>query len=155
MLPEKATYYLLQGLESAPIVIEKMLADSAPVDWDRRPDPQRFSLREVICHLADWEPIWLERIRRMAEEDHPSLPGYDEGQLALDHDYVHADPQEQLSRFREGRKSLVAFLRHLPTESWSRRAHHSEWKELDISQLATLILGHDGYHTKQIAEWLG
>ena len=69
MLPEKARFYLMKGLESAPVVIKRMLRTADSVDWDRRPDPERFSLREVLSHLADWEPIWLERIRRMAEED--------------------------------------------------------------------------------------
>lgn len=154
MLPEKARFYLMQGLEAAPVVIEKMVADSASVDWDRRPDPERFTLREVVCHLADWEPIWLERIRRLAQEDEPHLLGYDEGQLAIDNDYARADPQHQLQRFREGRDELLAYLRNLPAESWERRGTHSEWQNITIAALATLILGHDGYHTKQIAEWL-
>lgn len=154
MLPDKARYYLLHGLESAPVVVERMLADSVNVDYDRRPDPERFTLREVLAHLADWEPIWLERVRRMAEEDEPRLPGYDEGLLAIDHDYAHADPNEQLARFKSGRVALVDYLRNLPVESWARRGIHSEWSELTIFHMAVLILGHDGYHTKQVAEWL-
>ena len=153
MLPEKARFYLMMGLESAPVVIERMLRTADSVDWDRRPDPERFSLREVLSHLADWEPIWLERIRRMAEEDNPTLPGYDEGQLAIDHDYAHADPWEQFARFTTGRSNLVNYLRNLPAESWSRPGFHLEWSELNISFMAVLILGHDGYHTKQVAEW--
>ena len=155
MLPDKARYYLMKGLEAAPLVIEKMLTDSADVDYDRRPDPERFTLREVLAHLADWEPIWFERIQRMAEEDEPHLLGYDEGQLAMDNDYAHSDPRRQLMRFREGRTALLGYLRNLPAESWSRRGVHSEWSELNIAAMAVLILGHDGYHTKQVAEWLG
>src|SRR5687767_654533 len=154
MLPEKARFYLMEGLGAGPVVIGKMLADSAGMDYDRRPDPERFTLREVLAHLADWEPIWLERIQRMAEEDEPHLLGYDEGQRAIDDDYAHADPHRQLQRFRDGRAKLLAYLRNLPPESWSRRGIHSEWSELNISSMAVLILGHDGYHTKQVAEWL-
>ena len=108
----------------------------------------------AIAHMADWEPIWLERIRRMADEDEPSLQGYDEGKLAIEHDYSHTRVAEQLLRFKEGRRATVAYLRELPAESWSRRGLHSEWKELNIANMAVLVLGHDGYHTKQIAEWL-
>ena len=154
MLPEKARFYLLQGLDAAPVAIERILETTESIDWDRRPDAERFTLREVVCHLADWEPIWLERIRRMAEEDTPSLPGYDEGQMAIDRDYAHADPHEQLRRFRRGRAELVNYLRNLPAESWLRRANHSEWHNLSIEHLATLILGHDGYHSRQVAEWV-
>ena len=154
MLPEKARLYLLEGLESAPVVIERMLRTAESLDWNRRPDAERFSLREVVCHLADWEPIWLERIRRMAEEDNPRLPGYDEGQMAIDRDYAHAEPREQLARFTSGRVALLRYLRSLPSESWSRPGFHSEWNEVTVASVAVLILGHDGYHTKQVAEWL-
>jgi hypothetical protein len=153
-MPPKTRDYLLHGLAGTPVVVASLLRDAAPSVWDRRPDPERFTLREVIAHLADWEGVWLERIERMATEDHPTLQGYDEGQWALDHDYAHADPQEQLNRFAAGRAALVERLRALPPEDWHRTGFHTEWDDVTIGALATLVLGHDGYHTRQIAEWL-
>ena len=32
---------------------------------DRKPDPERFTIREVVAHMADWEGVWLERARRV------------------------------------------------------------------------------------------
>ena len=34
--------------------------------------------------MADWKPLFQERLTRMRSEDHPALPGYDEGHLAID-----------------------------------------------------------------------
>jgi uncharacterized damage-inducible protein DinB len=154
MLPEGARNYLLHGLGATPIVLEKLLREATTADYDRRPDPERFTLREVVAHLADWEPIWLERLLMIQSEANPTLPSRDEGQLAIDHDYAHSNPAERLARFREGRARTVQHLQALPPEAWARTGQHTQWGPLAVAALATLILGHDGYHLRQTAEWL-
>ena len=54
------TDYLLSALEGAPDVIAALLDGVPPDDalWDRRPDPERFSLREIVAHLADWDGVY-------------------------------------------------------------------------------------------------
>ena len=154
ILPDPARNYILQALEGTPVVVDRLLLAAREPDFDRRPDPERFTLREVIAHLADWDPVWLERIERMRLEENPELPSYDEGQWALDHDYAHAVITGQQERFRAGRRALVARLRSLTPEEWERTCRHAQWGDLSISSLAVLVLGHDGYHTRQISEWL-
>jgi uncharacterized damage-inducible protein DinB len=154
LLPEGARSYLLHGLEATPVLIERLLREATTADYDRRPDPERFTLREVMAHLPDWEPVWLERLQKIHAEDHPVLKGYDEGQWAIDHDYAHADVSDRQARFRNGRARLVKFLLELPPEAWEQTGQHSQWGPLSIAALATLVLGHDGYHLRQISEWL-
>jgi hypothetical protein len=154
MLPEATHRYLLHGLAATPIVIDRLLLAATPADYDRRPDPERFTLREVIAHLADWEPVWHQRLQRVRTEEQPMLPGYDESQWAIDHDYAHAAVPEQMARFREGRARLLAFLRDLSPEDWDRTGQHSQWGRVTLADLAVLVLGHDGYHLRQIADWL-
>jgi uncharacterized damage-inducible protein DinB len=155
VLPEKTRYYLLEGLSAAPTVMAHLLRGATDAELDRRPDPARFTLREVIAHLADWDPIWLERLTDMRDRDRPPIKGYDEGQLALDHDYARADAGEQLALFRERRERLLAFFKELRPEQWDRQGVHSEYGLMSISDWAAQILGHDGYHLRQSAEWLG
>ena len=154
MLPAKSRYYMMHGLAGVPAVIESLLDGATEADFDRRPDPERFTIREVMGHLADWEGVWLERAKRMAQEDNPHLQGYDEGQWAIDNDYAHMDVAEQVARFRSGREAMVSFLKSLPPEAWGRTCTHDEWGSSSIEAMAVLVLGHDGYHTSQIAEWL-
>jgi uncharacterized damage-inducible protein DinB len=154
MLPDKARSYLLHGLSATPLVIDRLLKDATEAEFDRRPDPDRFTIREAMAHLADWEGVWMERISKMATEENPHLQGYDEGQWAIDNDYAHLDVHEQQARFREGRARLLAYLRDLPSDQWQRSGLHTEVGPVTIASLAVLVLGHDGYHTKQISEWL-
>jgi hypothetical protein len=127
MPPDPVRRYLLHGLAATPVVIDRLLRDAAPGDYDRRPDPERFTLREVLAHLADWEPIWLERLEKIRSEARPALPSYDEGQLAIDRDYAHADPARQRACFREGRTRLLQFLEELASDDWERTGRHSQW----------------------------
>ena len=111
MLAEYIRNYLVAGMRATPFVMERMLQDAKPDDYDRRPDPNRFTIREVVAHLADWEPIWRERMGRMVAEDDPHLPDIDEGELAVQHDYAQTDVREQLSRFHHERAALADFRR--------------------------------------------
>jgi len=146
--------YLLFGLEATPVVVHSLLENQPEDIFDKQPDPERFSLREVVCHLADWEGVWLNRMQKMVSEESPELPGYDEGQWAIDHNYKEANAKEQIAKFIEGRIALVAFLKKLESEQWQRTGIHSQWGPISILSLATLVIGHDGYHTKQIVGWL-
>src|SRR4051795_4045891 len=101
MLPQYIRNYLIHGLNSTPDVIEYLLKDATPEDYDRRPDPERFTIREVVAHLADWEGVWLDRATKVVTEDKPALESYDEGQWAIDHQYSTLDVKEQLAKFRD------------------------------------------------------
>lgn len=150
MLTDRIHHYLLIDLESAPEVLARLLADVAdPATWDRRPDPDRFTLREMVAHLADWDDVFLGRMTQTRDEENATLRGLDEGQVAIDHDYAHADPQECLMRYEAGREKIVAFLRALSPEQWGRVGTHTEVGPISLEAQAVLIAVHDGYHRQQ------
>src|SRR5205823_12464234 len=114
--------------------------------WDFRPDPDRFTLREMVAHLADWEPIFMERFQRTRSETEPRLPDYDEGKIAIERDYAHSDPIANLARFRAGRASLVTFLQSLDDADWERTGDRepygpmrSEEHTSELQSLAYLV----------------
>lgn len=156
MLPPAIQRYLLITLEQNPSVISKLLS-SAPSHgqvWDNRPYSDRFTLREIIAHLADWDPIFLNRLYRIVNEAYPELPNIDEGQMVIDHDYATQDPHHNIDRFVEGRERLVKYVRTLPVDAWDRRAKSGFVGDLSLADLLELIVVHDGYHAGQIVEWL-
>ncbi len=161
MLPEKLHRYLLIDLESAPDVLAKLLEEVTGPAWDRRPDPERFTLREVVAHLADWDQVFLGRLTQTRDADNALLQGLDEGQVAIENDYAHADPARGLARYGANRAKIVSFLRALPSEQWAKSANHTELGLITIEAQAALIAFHDGYHRQQVvcyvsgesAEW--
>lgn len=147
MVPEPVRTYLIHDLEAAPLVLTQLLASRT--DWDHRPDPDRFSLREMLAHLADWEEIWLMRVKRITSERNPFLPSIDEGQMAIDRKYATVDPQQSLERYRTGRLALVQAIKDLHEDDWDRPAQREFVGDIDFLQQIAMIVGHDGYHMKQ------
>lgn len=153
MVPERVRKYVLEALSATPLVLNRLLDGISDAEADSRPDPERFTIREAIAHMADWEPIWRERFVGIVEKENPDLPGYDEGQFAIDRDYAHSNLSEQLARFAEERAQLTAYIATVPREAWNRTAVHGEMGPITFHDLITLLLAHDGYHVKQVIEF--
>jgi len=154
--PPPARNYLIKALGGMPDVFDHLLSGLGPDDprWDKSPDPIRFTLREMAAHLADWEPIWAERLCRVRDETRPLLPSIDEGQLAIANDYKHQAPLESLHRFRAGRAKVVGILNDLSSPDWEKVAEREFVGPLTMQMLASFVLSHDGYHLHQVVEWL-
>lgn len=156
MQPAYIKKYFLTALNATPEVLEAFLKPLPTDDprWDLRPDPDRFTLREIVAHLADWDPIFTSRMERIVKEDLPVIPNLDEGQIALDHDYAHQDPHAGLARFRTARAALVVFLSGLTDADWSRVGVKEPLGPVTLERLAVVVLAHDGYHMEQVVQWL-
>jgi hypothetical protein len=155
MLPNRVQMYLLQDLAATPEILNHMLSSSiSPAIWDRRPDPERFTLREIIAHLADWENVFQERLRQTRDEDQPIFIAYNPAQLALDHDYAHTDPQICLAQYSERRQATLALLHSMTPAQWDRSGRHGEVGPVTATEQAVMMSGHDGYHLRQVVQWM-
>lgn len=155
VFPDGVRHYLVEGLVAGPILVGSALNRFKAGDpfWDARPELDRFTPREIIAHLADWEPIFLERLNRMLAEDHPDLPGYDEGKIAEDREYARSEPLLSLERLHEGRSVLVSAVRAMPAEGWLRTAHRGGVGDVTVGELVAMIVGHDSYHAHQLIRY--
>ena len=147
--------YYLGGLETAPAVLNSLLGGLNADDpiWDFQPYPDRFTLREVVAHLADWNGIYVERVDQTKNEDFPTLPNKDEGQIAIDHDYAHSNPVASLNRFMESRKAVVDQANSLDPALWDRKAIREGVGELTIGDLISIVSLHDAYHLRQVVDY--
>jgi hypothetical protein len=146
--------YLLKGLLSGPEIVTRLVDRVTPDQYDRKVDPERFSLREAVAHLADWELITQERLRVAVETSGGGVPDIDEGQVALDHDYAHSDPKIQARLFVERRKQTVDQLeRVLPGLADNFVVHGVRGKQT-IEDMASMELAHDTYHIDHLTLYL-
>jgi len=146
--------YLWRGVESNARVISFLLRD-LPEDsphWDARPDAKRFSLREVVAHLVDYDSISRERFERIIREDKPELPDWDATEAAQHYDA--RNPKHQLENLLVSRQELAVWLEGLSDKEWKRVGSHSRVGEFSVEEGVALFLGHDAYHLEQIAAWL-
>jgi|SRR5579871_1053366 len=147
-------FYLLPTLEFGPLVVRRLLHQIPASRLDEALVEGRFTPREVIAHLADWEPILRERIEAARTEPGTVIQVWDEGQMALDHGYARTDPEEQCALFIRERSLTAALVRGLAAEDWGKTVQHPERGVQSVDDMANLILGHDLYHIEQLSAFL-
>ncbi len=117
-----------------------------------RPVPGKWSTLEVVCHLADFEPILADRMKRVIAEERPALIGADENRFAAALAYHDRDSEEELKIVETTRSQMAKILRKLPDAALERVGVHSERGPLTLEQLLTAAIRHIPHHVKFIEE---
>lgn len=146
--------YVLGALENNAVVLGYLLRD-VPIDsprWDARPDAERFTLREIVAHLLEYDTVCRERFERMIRESVPELPNWDEDEAARH--YANRNPAHDLERLLESRQSFAAWLEGLSEKEWERTGTRARGGTFSVHEGVALVLGHDAYHLKQVTAWL-
>ena len=94
--------------------------------WQYRPEPDRWTIHEIIVHIADSEANSYIRCRRFLAEPGSSVLGYDEERWARELRYHDRSADDALELFRWLRGASHALIVDLPESAWSNTVHHSE-----------------------------
>jgi DinB family protein len=137
-------------LEKTPVVLETLLLSAPPNVLDWKPSPERWAIREVLAHIVDIERLFVERARRMLQEDNPELPKFTPNELLLGG--PSADAIEKLARFGTLRNELIGLLKGAPASAAMRVGRHEELGTVTLAQLVNELANHDLGHLRQIAE---
>lgn len=117
-----------------------------------RPVPGKWSTLEVVCHLADFEIVLADRIKRVIAENEPTLFGGDPDTFAARLAYHHRQAEEELQLIELVRKQVGRILRTLRPEDFQRRGIHSESGPLTLQTLVERITAHIPHHIRFIEE---
>jgi uncharacterized damage-inducible protein DinB len=117
-----------------------------------RPVSGKWSTLEVVCHLADFEPIYADRMKRIIAEDRPSLLGADEKRFAAALVYHERDLNEELDIIEKTRRQMARILRTLPAKALHRVGVHNERGPLTLEQMLKSGTNHIAHHVKFIEE---
>jgi hypothetical protein len=108
-----------------------------------------------FCHLRDLEELFIERVSRMLNEDHPWMPVVDETLWPIEREYDRQNPHVALEQFAENRSRFVTILSSLTPEQWQRRGHHAELGDQTVLWYAEHSAEHDAEHEQALRELLG
>ncbi len=123
-----------------------ILAGVSEESLNRRPNPEKWSARENLAHLARYHEIFLERIERIRNEDRPLLERY-----AAENDprwptWAAMPLGEVLARLRALRVELLERVQKLSEAELSRSAVHSRFGEMTLLQWLEFFLLHEAHH---------
>ena len=117
----------------------------------RKPEaPGKWSVAQVLRHLADSEVVWGWRMRLILAQDRPTLTGYDQDLWADRLHYGDADASESLETFHVLRRDNLRLLDRATPEDLQRVGVHLERGEESAGHLRRLYAGHDLLHLRQI-----
>ena len=137
---------------AGPAALRQAIAGMTPAQLNAAPISGKWSTRQVICHIADFEPVYADRIKRVIAEDEPLLMSGDPDQFAAKLAYDQRDLETELQLIEAVRRHLASILRTLPAETFQRAGKHSRDGLLTIETLLTRITGHIPHHVQTIAE---
>jgi hypothetical protein len=123
---------------------------AAGAELDYKAAPDKWSVRQIVCHLADSEMVAGMRFRQTIAEDNPTIQGYDEKAWAEKLDYSRRKISHAVEAFRRHRAETYELLKDLPEPAWARPYVHSERGPGTLGGLLRACTEHLENHVAQI-----
>jgi hypothetical protein len=116
----------------------------------KRYAPGKWSVREILVHLADTETVLLDRLRRLAAENNPTLMAFDQDKWAGALFYGKRDLGVARQQYESARRSIIEMIRNLKPSVDKRAGMHSEAGRRTFGAVLATVLSHNQHHLKQI-----
>jgi hypothetical protein len=137
--------------QATPGQLERRLAAAAPAELTRCPAPGKWSVAEVVAHLADAELAMGWRLRLMLAQPGAALTAWDENAWAEHLGYAQQDARLSAALFRTLRESNLRLLEAAPRAQWAQCfGIHEQRGRQTVEEVVRLTAGHDLNHLQQI-----
>lgn len=130
--------------------LKKSIGGLTPTQLKWRPEPTKWSIAEIIAHLADAEIVASWRMRSVIGENGITIQPFDQDAWASAFKYRGRDAKRSLDVFRVLRENNLAMLKEIPRETWDNYGMHLERGKESIAHLARMFAGHDTNHVLQV-----
>jgi len=135
---------------ATPKKLARLIKGVSPAKLRRRPAPGKWSVAEVLAHLADTEIVVGWRMRSILGQPGIAVQGYDQDAWSANLNYNKRDPKKDLIQQRVLREANLELLKTLTPEQWKQFGMHSERGQESIEHIVRMIAGHDLNHIQQI-----
>lgn len=141
---------LLERLRRGAELVAVAMTGAAGSEIDFTPEAGKWSIRQIVAHVADAEIVGAMRLRRIIAEENPKLEAYDQDAWAKNLDYARRKPSQSLETFRRIRAENYELLKDLPEAAFERVGLHTERGPLTLKKLTQLIAEHAESHAAQL-----
>ena len=161
--PEQASAYVRSILEllgdQDPLEVQARFAEKLKAaiaglsDAElRRPEAAgKWSIFDVLCHLADSEVVFGWRLRLVIAQDRPTITGFDQDAWSARVRGAYSDASSTIQQIAVLREGHLRLLRSLSPADWERVGMHAERGPESVRLMAKLYAGHDLVHLRQVA----
>ena len=134
--------------------IGRMVERASASRLRKRPAPDKWSVGEILAHLADAEIVLGWRVRLILGAPGTPIQAFDQDSWVTALHYDQRSPRESLAQFRALRAANLALYKSLSAEQWKHYGMHSERGQESVEHMVRMIAGHDLNHLRQIEQIL-
>jgi hypothetical protein len=135
---------------AAPAKLAKLLKGISPARARKRPAPGKWSIAEIVAHLADAELVGGYRIRAILGAPGCQVVGFDQDVWVTALHYDKRNLGKSFAQYRTIRESNLALVKALTPEQWKHHGVHNERGAETIETIVRMFAGHDLNHFQQI-----
>ena len=135
-----------------PRVLREAVAGMSEQELDATPIPGKWSTRNVVCHIADFELVYADRMKRVVAEDVPVMFGGDPDTFAARLAYAQRDVDDEIFLIESVRFHVGRVLRSLDDADFERQGNHKELGFVSLESLLRQITQHIPHHVGFIRE---
>jgi uncharacterized damage-inducible protein DinB len=132
--------------------LRQAVASLSQADLTARPGPGKWSILELVLHLADSDSIAIDRMKRMLTEDNPVLLYADESAYVQRLCTHEQSLEDALILFEVGRRQFARVLRNLPDEAFERRGTHNRRGTVTVGGMVKDYIEHVDNHLKFLCD---
>lgn len=119
-------------------------------EFAKRPAPGKWSIAEILAHLADTELVAGWRLRLILGSNGTPIVAFDQDAWASTLNYEKADPEWSIKAFQAMREHNLRMLKSIPKHLWDNYGMHSERGKETVAHIVRMFAGHDTNHLQQI-----
>jgi hypothetical protein len=140
----------LKVQEATPKKLDRLVKGVSAAKLRDRPQPEKWSVAEILAHLADVEIVIGWRMRSILGAPGTAVQAFDQNAWLTALHYEKRDPRQSLTQQRVLREANLAMLRTLTPDQWKQFGTHSERGQESIERIVRMVAGHDLNHLQQI-----
>jgi hypothetical protein len=135
---------------ATPKKIERLIKGVPASKLRKKPAPGKWSVGEILAHLADCEIVTGWRVRQILGAPGTPIQAFDQDSWAAAGHYEKRDPRKSFEQFATAREGNVVLLKSLTPEQWKQHGMHAERGVETIERILQMMAGHDINHVAQI-----
>jgi DinB superfamily len=144
----------LKTQSGTPKRLASFLKSASPSKLRKRPAPDKWSVAEILAHLADTEIVVGWRIRSILAAPGTPIQAFDQDAWAAAGNYAKRDPRKSVEQFSAVRDANLALYKSLSPDQWKHFGMHAERGEESLTRILNMMAGHDVNHVSQIEQIL-
>jgi uncharacterized damage-inducible protein DinB len=150
MLSHSAGKDPLRSQQAAPKKLTALTKRLNKKQLSQRPAPGKWSIAEIMAHLADAELVIGFRIRLILGANGTPIQAFDQDVWAETFKYARRNPKTSLETFQVLRENNLRLLKSVPKGLWQNYGMHQERGQETVDHIVRMMAGHDLNHLQQV-----